>query len=70
MTPVARTKLGTFVKRTLSTRRAARSQRATQARRPEGTSTVTFVSVAIIGRTPVSRAQVTRAIVPWPQAVE
>ncbi len=68
--PVASTKDGTFVKRTLDTRRASTSQRATQARRPDGTSTVTGVSVPVIGRTPLSSAQVTSAIVPCPQAVE
>ena len=61
---------GTFVKRTPVTRLASTSQRATQARRPDGTSTVTGVSGPVIGTRPFSMAHVTRAIVPWPQAVE
>ena len=40
------------------------------ASRPDGTSTVTAVSAAIIGSRPLSSAQVTRAIVPCPHAVE
>ena len=46
------------------------SQRATQASRPEGTSTLTGVSGPVIGSRPLSSAQLTSAIVPCPQAVE
>ena len=44
--------------------------RATVSSRPEGTSTTTRVSGSSTGRTPVSSAHVTSAIVPCPHAVE
>ena len=38
--------------------------------RPDGTSTTTWFSPSCRSTTPSSSAQVTRAIVPWPHAVE
>ena len=70
--PRATTNDGTFRNRTDATCRPPDSMRATQTNRPDGTSTVTR-TVSSGGRTgirPDSTAQVTSAIVPWPQAVE
>ena len=51
--------------------RRGRPRRAAQvSSRPEGTSTTTRFSPSDRSTTPSSSAQVTSAIVPWPQAVE